>query len=97
MVLGSTGSLGRHVLDGLVARGRDPKTITAVGRNTTRLAELADAGFTTAALELSDAASVARHVSAHRDIVLISGSDPSRLSQHRSVIEAAKTGGVQHV
>lgn len=97
LVFGATGSLGRHVLDGLVARGAAPDTITAVGRNTARLAELAAAGFGTAALDLSDAAGVANLVVGHRDVVLISGSDPDRLTQHRCVIEAAKNSGARHV
>ncbi len=101
LVFGVTGSLGRHVLNELVARGTAPETITAVGRNATRLAELAKAGFGTAALDLSDAAGVANlvshHCEAHSDIVLISGSDPDRLAQHLSVIEAAKNADARHV
>jgi len=94
LVFGATGSLGRHVLNALVARGTAPETITAVGRNTTRLAELAEAGFGTAAL---DSAGVGEVVSNHSDIVLISGSDATRLAQHMSVIEAAKNANARHV
>lgn len=97
LVFGATGSLGRHVLDELVDRGTTPETITAVGRNTSRLAELAEAGFTTAALDLADAAGVADLVSGHSDIVLISASDPDRLAQHRSVVDAAKNAGARHL
>lgn len=97
LVFGATGSLGRHVLDELVDRGTTPETITAVGRNTSRLAELAEAGFTTAALDLADAAGVADLVSGHSDIVLISASDPDRLQQHRSVVDAAKNAGARHL
>jgi NAD(P)H dehydrogenase (quinone) len=97
LVFGATGSLGRHVLDGLVARGIAPETITAVGRNESRLLELAAAGFVAATFDLSDSASIAELVSGHSDIVLISGSDPDRLSQHKSVIEAAKNRGARHV
>lgn len=97
MVFVATGSLGRHVLDGLVAQEVAPATITAVGRNTARLAELTEAGFTVAALDFSDAASVADLISGHSgtdfDVVLISGSDPDRLAQHRCVITAAKDAG----
>ncbi|MEU9451732.1 NAD(P)H-binding protein [Streptomyces sp. NPDC048277] len=97
LVFGATGSLGRHVLNELAARGAAPETITAVGRNTSRLAELAGAGFGTAAQNLSDPAGVADLLSSHSDIVLISGSDPDRLAQHISVIEAAKNAGARHV
>ncbi len=97
LVFGATGSLGRHVLNELAARETAPETITAVGRNTSRLAELAEAGFSTAALDLSDTAGVADLVANHSDIVLISGSDPDRLAQHISVIEAAKNADARHV
>jgi NAD(P)H dehydrogenase (quinone) len=97
LVFGATGSLGRHVLDGLVAREAAPEMITAVGRNESRLAELAVAGFGTAAIDLSDSTGIAELVSRHSDIVLISGSDSDRLSQHMSVIEAAKNADVRHV
>ena len=97
LVFGATGSLGRHVLNALVARGTAPETITAVGRNATRLTELAEAGFGTAALDLSDSGGVREVVSNHSDIVLISGSDANRLAQHLSVIEAAKNSNARHV
>jgi NAD(P)H dehydrogenase (quinone) len=96
LVFGATGSLGGHVLTELVAHGTAPETITAAGRNTERLAEIAGAGFGTAALDLSDSAGVAELVSGHSDIVLISGGDPQRVAQHLSVIEAAKNSGAQH-
>jgi NAD(P)H dehydrogenase (quinone) len=97
LVFGATGALGRHVLDALVARGTSPKTITAVGRNQLRLGELASAGFGTAAVDLSDSVAITQLVAGHSDVVLISGSDPNRLAQHESVIEAAKNANVRHV
>nr|WSZ99230.1 NAD(P)H-binding protein [Streptomyces sp. NBC_00857] len=97
LVFGATGALGRHVLNELVDRGAAPESITAVGRNRPRLSELASAGFNTAAVDLSDAADVAEVVARHPDIVLISGSDPNRLAQHVSVIEAAKNADARHI
>ncbi|MFD9888602.1 NAD(P)H-binding protein [Amycolatopsis sp. NPDC059027] len=97
LVFGATGALGGHVLDALAARGIRPETITAAGRNPSRLGELASAGFGTAAVDLSDSAGVAELVARHSDIVLISGGDPNRLAQHESVIEAAKNANVRHV
>jgi NAD(P)H dehydrogenase (quinone) len=97
LVFGATGALGRHVLDALTTRGISPETITAAGRNQSRLGELASAGFGTAAVDLSDSAAVAELVARHSDIVLISGSDPNRLAQHESVIKAAKNANVRHV
>lgn len=73
LVFGATGSLGGHVLDEFVTLGIAPETITAVGRNESRLAELATAGFGAAAIDLSDSASIAELVSRHSEIVLFSG------------------------
>ena len=97
LVFGATGALGGHVLAGLVQRGIPPELITAAGRNRGRLDELAAAGFGFAAIDLGDTGQVAELVARHRDIVLISGSDPDRLAQHLSVISAAKRAGVAHL
>lgn len=97
LVFGATGSLGGHLLTELVARGMAPAAITAVGRNTERLAALAAVGFGTAALDLSDSRGVAELVAGHSDIVLISGGDPDRVAQHLCVIQAAKDAGAKHV
>ncbi|MFE1204753.1 NAD(P)H-binding protein [Streptomyces sp. NPDC058762] len=97
LVFGATGALDCHMPDALVTRGISPETITAVGRNRVRLGELASAGFGTAAVDLSDAAAVAELVAGHSDNVLISGTDPNRLAQHKSVIEAAKNAHARHV
>jgi NAD(P)H dehydrogenase (quinone) len=97
LVFGATGSLGRHVLNALVTRGTAPETITAVGRNTPRLAEFGEAGFVTAAVDMSDSAGVAKLVPGHSHLVLISGSDPDRLAQQLSIIEAAKDADVGHL
>jgi NAD(P)H dehydrogenase (quinone) len=54
LVFGATGAFGGHVLNELTARGTAPEAITAVGRNTSRLAELARAEFGTVTFDLSD-------------------------------------------
>lgn len=97
LVFGATGALGRHVLKGLLQRRIPPGSITAAGRNQVRLEELAAAGFRVAAVDFADTAKVSDLIAGHRDIVLISGSDPDRLAQHLSVIEAAKHAGVAHI
>jgi len=97
LVFGATGALGGHLLDALVARGVDPATITAAGRNEARLEALASAGFRTAIVNLSDVARVSEVVAQHAEVVLISGGDPDRVEQHRTVIDAAKAAGVRHV
>lgn len=97
LVFGATGSLGRHVLDGLLERGTQAAAVTAAGRDQGRLAELASAEFATMSVDLSDPAAVAEVVARHAEVVLISGQDADRLAQHMSVIQAAKDAGVRHV
>jgi NAD(P)H dehydrogenase (quinone) len=97
LVIGATGALGRHTLNALVERGIPPESITAVGRNRSQLENYAAAGFGAVGLDLSDAAGVAEVVTRHSDIVLISGTDSNRLSQHRSVIDAARRARARHV
>ncbi|MFP3416286.1 NAD(P)H-binding protein, partial [Bacillus sp. SIMBA_074] len=70
---------------------------TAVGRNTDRLAELAGAGFATAAVDLSESDGIAEVVAGHSNVVLISGGDRNRVAQHLAVIHAAKDAGVEHL
>ncbi len=65
LVFGATGSLGRHVLDGLLERGTPAAAVTAAGRNEGRLAELASAGFATVRVDLTDPAAVAEVVARH--------------------------------
>ncbi len=96
LVFGATGALGGNLLPALTARDVPSASITAAGRNTARLSELAAAGFSTAEVDLSDAERVAELVGQHTDVVLISGGDPDRLTQHRSVIDAARAAGVRH-
>jgi NAD(P)H dehydrogenase (quinone) len=97
LLFGATGALGHHVLNALLDRRTAPESITAVGRNRVRLDELASAGFNTVAVDLSDPAGVGEVVARHHEVVLISGGDPDRLTQHLGVIEAAKRADVGHI
>jgi NAD(P)H dehydrogenase (quinone) len=97
LVFGATGALGGHLLPALTARDVPSASITAAGRNAGRLGEFAAAGFRSAEVDLSDAERVADLVGQHTDVVLISGGDPDRLAQHRSVIDAARAAGIRHL
>jgi NAD(P)H dehydrogenase (quinone) len=97
LVLGATGKLGRLLLPALQKAGLSATDITAAGRNKTVLDTLATEGYRTVQVELSDAGQVSAAVAGHDQVVLISGGEPTRLQQHRTVIDAAKTAGVRHV
>lgn len=97
LIFGATGSLGHLVLDALAVRGVAESAITAAGRNTASLAAYSARGFDTAQVDISDASQVAEAIDGHDAVVLISGTEPNRLAQHITVIEAAEKAGVAHL
>jgi nucleoside-diphosphate-sugar epimerase len=66
LVMGATGVIGRRVVPLLLAEGHE---VTAVGRSTDRLAQLARIGATTATLDLFDRGAVTRAVGGHAVVV----------------------------
>jgi NAD(P)H dehydrogenase (quinone) len=97
LVFGATGALGRLLLPALRKAGLPAVDITAAGRNQPVLDALAAEGYRTARVDLDDADQIRAAVAGHEQVVLISGKDPHRLQQHKAVIDAAKTAGVQHL
>lgn len=98
IVIGATGQLGALTVTSLLERGIAPDQIVAAGRNTEKLAELAQLGVRTRQIELSDRASLDGLFSAEDTVLLISGSElGQRVAQHGNAIDAAKTAGVQRI
>jgi NAD(P)H dehydrogenase (quinone) len=97
LVIGATGALGRLVLPELRKRGLAAADITAAGRNEQVLGTLAADGHPTVRVNLDDPDLIRAAVTGHDQVVLISGTDPHRLRQHRAVIDAAKAAGVGHL
>lgn len=97
-VTGATGHLGRLAVTSLLAHGVAADEIVAIGRNTERLAELADLGVTTRVADYSDRASLDAALAGVDRLLLVSGSEVGqRVPQHLNVIEAAKAAGVDLV
>ncbi|MCU1438492.1 MAG: NAD(P)-dependent oxidoreductase [Naasia sp.] len=97
-VTGATGHLGRLIIDALQARGVPAGGILALGRNTDRLAELAEVGLRTAAVEYDDRAALNAALAGVDTLMLVSGTDLGRrVEQHRNVVEAARAGGASRV
>lgn len=96
VVTGATGQLGRHVVEALLERTVPAEAIVAAGRATGKLADFAERGVQVRAVDYSDSASVAAALKGATRVLLISGSEVGqRVEQHRTVIEAAKTEGVE--
>jgi NAD(P)H dehydrogenase (quinone) len=98
VVTGATGHLGRLIVASLLARGAEPASIVAAGRQADKLAELAELGVTTAGIDYSDEASLAAAFVGADTVMLVSGSDiGQRVPQHSAVIVAALAAGVSRI
>jgi NAD(P)H dehydrogenase (quinone) len=96
VVTGATGQLGRLVVESLLRRGASPDEVVATGRNTRRLAELADStGVRTAVADYADPASLRAAFQGADRVLLVSGSEVGqRVAQHTAVVRAAREAGV---
>ncbi|MHA7145652.1 SDR family oxidoreductase [Arthrobacter sp. TmT3-37] len=91
VITGATGHLGRRVVEQLLARGVDPSTVVAGGRNEAALAELATHGVRTARVDYADPSTLDVAFAGAEKILLISGNEVGRRSvQHKAVIDAAR-------
>jgi NAD(P)H dehydrogenase (quinone) len=98
VVTGATGQLGRLIVAHLINRGVAPADITAAGRDTGRLADLAATGVTTAVIDYSDPASLGAAFAGADTLMLVSGSETGqRVAQHTNAITAAVNAGVSRI
>ncbi|MGV3565022.1 MAG: SDR family oxidoreductase [Nocardioides sp.] len=96
-VFGATGHLGRLTVEALLERGVAPSDIRATGRATERLADLADRGVQVLRVDRDDEAAVADALLGADAVLLVSGTEPGRVEQHRRVVEAAREAGVEQL
>ncbi|ACY97088.1 MULTISPECIES: SDR family oxidoreductase [Thermomonospora] len=97
-IIGATGQLGGHTVDALLARGVPAGDILALGRNTDRLAALAERGLRTATVDVDDIDGTAATLTGADKLLLISfDSVGARVAQHANAIEAARRAGVNHL
>lgn len=98
LVTGTSGHLGRLVVDALLRDGAEPSSIVAGARNVESVAELAARGVTVARVDYTDAASLDAALAGVETVVLVSSSEiGQRFAQHSAVIDAAKAAGVARV
>ena len=98
VVTGATGKLGRLVVENLIARGVEPSAIRAAGRNSQKLAALAELGVETAVIDLEDPATLASAFTGADALLLVSGSEVGkRMPQHTNAIDAAVAAGVGRI
>ncbi|QWC84212.1 SDR family oxidoreductase [Nocardioidaceae bacterium] len=94
VVLGATGHLGRLTVEHLLEREVEPASIVAAGRAVERLSDLAERGVRVERVDHGDPTSVRRVLEAGDRVLLVSGAEPDRVAQHRTVIDAAAEAGV---
>ncbi|BBE21371.1 NAD(P)-dependent oxidoreductase [Arthrobacter sp. MN05-02] len=98
VITGATGQLGRQVVEQLLARGVDPSTIVAGGRNEDALAALVADGVRTARVDYADPSTLDTAFAGAEKILLISSSEVGQRSvQHKAVIDAARKVGADLV
>jgi len=98
LVTGAAGNLGALAVEALLDRGVAPGDLVATARDTDRLSAFAARGVVTRRLDYDDPASVdAALEGVHRLLLVSSSAVGQRVSQHRTVLEAAARKGVELV
>ena len=94
LITGATGHLGRLVVEQLLAAGVPAGDITATGRATDKVKDLADRGVQVHAVDFGDPAAVRAAVADADRVLLVSAMEPGgRVALHRNVIDAAREAG----
>lgn len=95
VIVGATGHLGRLVVEDLLDSGVDAGRVIATGRNTDKLADLAERGVDVRRLDFDASETLEGVFSAGDRVLLVSGSDVGqRPRQHQGVVDAAVAAGV---
>ncbi len=95
VVTGSTGHLGRLVVEDLLDRGVPATEIVATGRAVERLDDLAARGVVVRRVDFADPTTLVGAFSPGDRVLLVSGTDLGRrVQQHQAVIDAAVAAGV---
>ncbi|WP_313108678.1 SDR family oxidoreductase [Atlantibacter sp.] len=94
-VTGATGHLGQRVIHNLL-NTHDAQKIVAIVRNPAKAQQFAEKNVLVRQADYSDSAALALALQGVEKLLLISSSEVGqRAAQHRNIIDAAKTAGVQ--
>jgi len=96
VVTAATGHLGQLVIDELLQRVPADQVV-AVARNAEKAAALADRGVEVRIADYNDPAALAKAFGSGDTVLLISGLEPNRVQQHKSVIAAVKDAGAARI
>ncbi|WP_062132085.1 NmrA family NAD(P)-binding protein [Demequina aestuarii] len=97
-VTGTSGHLGRLIVESLLARGVPAADIVAIARTTAKVKDLAERGVQVRFGDYEDAASLDAALDGVTRLVLVSSSEVGKRSaQHAAVIGAAERAGVSRI
>jgi NAD(P)H dehydrogenase (quinone) len=97
-ITGATGNLGNLVIEHLLNKGVDPKSIIAVVRNKNKAEKLTQLGLVVREGDYNNKESLQTALSGVEKLLLISSSEVGqRISQHQNVLEAAKESKVPFI
>ncbi|QDK39334.1 SDR family oxidoreductase [Bdellovibrio sp. NC01] len=95
-VTGATGHLGKLVINDLLERGTNPKTIVALVRDKNKAQDLAAKGIELRVGNYESVESLEKAFAGVDKLLLISGSEVGkRIEQHANAVAAAKKAGVK--
>lgn len=95
LVTGTSGHLGRLVVEQLLARGVPADQVAATSRDLDRIKDLADRGVRIRRADYADPASLDAAFEGVDKLLLVSSSEVGqRAAQHRNVVHSAKRAGV---
>lgn len=96
VVTGATGHLGRLVVESLLERSVPADQVVATGRNTAKLADLADRGVVVRRADFTDPVSLKEAFDGAEKLLLVSSSEVGqRYPQHVNVVDAAKAADIK--
>ncbi|MGS2618105.1 SDR family oxidoreductase [Micromonospora sp. LZ34] len=96
VVTGATGHLGRLIVESLLRRGVPAGEVVALGRDTDRLADLADRGVAVRRADYNDVESLRAAFAGAEKLAFVSGTEIGRrVEQARNVVTAAEEAGVR--
>lgn len=97
-ITGTTGQLGRLVIESLLRCNVDPSTLVALDRNPAKAAEMAARGILVRQADYSDEEALVVALQGVRRLLLISSSElGQRTAQHGRVINAARRAAVPEI
>lgn len=94
LVTGSSGHLGRLVVERLLARVPAAEVV-AGARNLDKIRDLGARGVALRVVDYAKPETIAAALAGVDKVLLISGNEPERFKQHQAVVDAAKAAGVK--